>query len=556
MKNSANRPSLDTYGLDESVKWTKKLIDACTQDHLCQKFQSKDRFLPTRLIEIPNDPATNGIRLRESSDLHTETRYSALSYCWGGIKPACMTIPQNFLSHLTNIPWSSVPQTFRDAVLFTQALHLEYIWIDSVCIIQCNEADWSHESTRMYNCYSNAFVTLAAASSMNCNGGLFLLKPNETFEAPENVNINLSSRGPTNELTQDFVDAANGQGHPCDVETKYPLLSRAWAFQERMVSPRVIFFTSTQLIWDCYSECVSSEQSTRSNSQHNLIVYQGLKQEYFRLLQRDRTWDGESMVPARVERNFMLDAYSQLQLSDPRDRLPAIAAIAEQILSVDFEDPAAEYLCGLCRTNMHLDLMWVPVAAGSAEMQVLYTAPSWSWASFPGKTSYYSGQGGCTSTIQLIEDILTFNDARRFGHVLGGHITIRGPIVECTWDPSFKPGTAVLQDLQILRISTLNSDATIVGQLVELEFVPDYSLSCEEVMYMADHRNVWLLQTLRYGIGKMSGALVLHRNKNGKYTRLGARLRNRVREDQVQYPWGPVHSAVFDGVESQDLSLE
>lgn len=38
-----------------------------------------------------------------------------------------------------------------------------------------------------------------------------------------------------------------------------PLLARAWAFQERMLSPRVIHFGETELIWECrkgtFCEC-------------------------------------------------------------------------------------------------------------------------------------------------------------------------------------------------------------------------------------------------------------------------------------------------------------
>ena len=41
-------------------------------------------------------------------------------------------------------------------------LDLEYLWIDSLCIIQGSTLDWQAESPRMGNIFSNAFVVPAA----------------------------------------------------------------------------------------------------------------------------------------------------------------------------------------------------------------------------------------------------------------------------------------------------------------------------------------------------------------------------------------------------------
>lgn len=48
-----------------------------------------------------------------------------------------------------DISWGSLPATFQDAVDFTRRLGLQYIWIDSICIIQGDEADWARESSLM-----------------------------------------------------------------------------------------------------------------------------------------------------------------------------------------------------------------------------------------------------------------------------------------------------------------------------------------------------------------------------------------------------------------------
>lgn len=561
-------------GSAKALTWAKAHIEACSNSHTCDDFRSKDVTLPTRLIEIPLDPEKSGIRLRNSTDVRQDPKYVALSYCWGTKMSPWITTSENLKNYLHRIPWCSIPQTFRDAVLFTRNLGIKYIWIDSMCIIQGDDAiarvDWSRESAQMYKYYSNAHVTLASASSSDPSGGLFNKEPimkthllDITFRGHEYPLF--VSESPSEIL--DFTDAAAGLGW--DIENKYPLLSRAWAFQERLVSPRVIFFTKTQLIWDCYAGCAFEEDAAR-DSEYGQLLLQGLKQGYRKLLQQHNLpWKDSNCA---FEWNHVLKAYSHLQLSNPRDRLPAFAAIAEQILSRNYDDPAAEYLCGLRKRDLHTDLQWMPAASCvsqhicKSKSDAPYVAPSWSWASFPGRitdTAHY--EPWSSSTIDLLQDTLVFNESRRFSRVLGGRIVIEGPVVECIWDVS---RTALGQPLeeppQILRVLPQSSSqsVTAIEQLDNkqrvIEFVPDYADAHDEIedMVCPGKIQVCLLQTWSGAVRGRSGALVLHYNRTTEtYTRLGARLRERSRSDE-RLPWGLVGNSVFRSAKRRILRLE
>lgn len=566
-------PMVET-GSTSNLEWAKARIDTCLNAHTCQEFRSKDRILPTRLIQILRNPVENGVRLRYSSDLRQDVDYVALSHCWGTKTAPCLTTSETLQNHLENIRWSLIPQTFRDAVLFAASLGIEYIWIDSICIVQGDdanaEADWSRESARMFKYYSNAHVTLAATCSSDSSGGLFTNDPIDKFHL-----LDFTFRGrdyplfasetPTELL--DFTDAASGLGR--DIETKYPLLSRAWVFQERLVSPRVIFFTKTQLIWDCYSCCVFMETAAQGPN-HSRQLYQGLKQNYLKLLSPPANARTGSI--SAFEWNHVLKAYSHLKLSDPRDRLPAIAAVAEQILSHKYDDPAAEYLCGLRKENLHTDLLWMPAAdrvggrSCKSRRDAPYVAPSWSWASFPGRimdTAHYESWG--PSTIRLVQDALVFNEARRFSRILGGHITIEGPVVECVWD-SFEPDWELPPEgcprvLRVLPQSTTQG-ATTAKQLRKeqhtMEFIPDYAASYDEIAGMVDQGQgqVCLLQTWNGTVRQRSGALALYYNKmTGRYTRLGAKLREQIGFSE-KTPWGLVDNSVFGSAKRRVLTLE
>lgn len=85
----------------------------------------------------------------------------------------CTTVNSNMASRLAGIPWNELPNLFQHALDFTHKLDVEYLWIDSLCIIQDDETDWNLESTKMAGIYENAKLTLAASCAINSDGEIF-----------------------------------------------------------------------------------------------------------------------------------------------------------------------------------------------------------------------------------------------------------------------------------------------------------------------------------------------------------------------------------------------
>ncbi|KAK3316863.1 heterokaryon incompatibility protein-domain-containing protein, partial [Apodospora peruviana] len=100
--------------------------------------------------------------------------YCALSYCWGpkGGKSHMLTTTENVDHHLSNgMEVSRLPKTFQDAVVITRELGVRYLWIDALCIIQGDKADWAAESARMADVYGNAYLVIAASGAADpCEG--------------------------------------------------------------------------------------------------------------------------------------------------------------------------------------------------------------------------------------------------------------------------------------------------------------------------------------------------------------------------------------------------
>ena len=95
---------------------------------------------------------TPHVRLVETS-FDSSYQYIALSHCWALTNPL-RTTARNLSEHTLRVPWNQLSLAIRQAV--------EYIWIDSLCILQDNLADWESELPRTDMIYSNAFVVFAA----------------------------------------------------------------------------------------------------------------------------------------------------------------------------------------------------------------------------------------------------------------------------------------------------------------------------------------------------------------------------------------------------------
>ncbi|KAK0627709.1 heterokaryon incompatibility protein-domain-containing protein, partial [Immersiella caudata] len=139
-------------------------------------------------------------------------RYICLSHCWGSKQPL-QTTASNIKDYQRNIPWDVVPVVYREAIEICWKLGVEYIWIDSLCIIQDSKEDWVQESQKMCDIYANSYQEF-----------IFMRRKTSHWDTD-------------NELNQ--------------LATEWPLKTRAWAFQEHMLSPRLVQFTHTDIIWQC-----------------------------------------------------------------------------------------------------------------------------------------------------------------------------------------------------------------------------------------------------------------------------------------------------------------
>ncbi|KAH6671992.1 heterokaryon incompatibility protein-domain-containing protein, partial [Halenospora varia] len=134
-------PTLD---LSSCTRFLIPKIRNCNTTHI--RCQSRSSQIPSRLLYVGSetDPTCLSLEL-----LPILQPYVALSHCWGD-QSAIFTTPKATIKDLLlEIPWTKLPKTFQDAVSITRSLKIDYLWIDSLCIIKDDPSDWKTESVKM-----------------------------------------------------------------------------------------------------------------------------------------------------------------------------------------------------------------------------------------------------------------------------------------------------------------------------------------------------------------------------------------------------------------------
>ena len=245
-------PVLSEAGSPTHCALLRTWLRWCDESHNCNKHNAESKpALPTRLLYI-GDPNPDVLRLYYPKK-HDRVKYVALSHCWGNLtdenKRQFCTTDENIKTRLKTFSFSELPKTFQDAVQVTRELDVQYLWIDSLCIIQENKKDWKHEAKRMEGVFASAYCTIAATSAVDSNAGFL-----DRNVSSEYVYVQDTS-GRRFYVCADIDDFDN------DVE-KARLNTRAWVMQERVLSSRTIHFSANQTYFEC-GEGVYCENLTR-----------------------------------------------------------------------------------------------------------------------------------------------------------------------------------------------------------------------------------------------------------------------------------------------------
>jgi hypothetical protein len=350
----------------QSLATVQKWIDNCDKGHDCMQILNPK--LPRRVLDVRNDR----IKLHETTSTDDGSRYACLSHCWGALElssPLLCTTLSTVKDLYEDVPWTQLPLTYQDAITFTRQLDISFLWIDSLCIIQDgpNKLDWHEQSAKMADIYQNAYITFAAAASSNPQKGCYT---REDMPCEHPVGRPIAIMKYSDGIERDIFVRRNFTHD----EHLLPLLRRGWVYQERTLSPRVLYFVGEELIWEC-NHIIDCECGAES-----------LENKFERI--RISNMSEDSVVGPNRQHGMPLalwyqivSEYTMLKLSKQSDMLPALSGIVK-VFAEKIKD---QYVAGLWKRTLIPNLLWYSAEeqqGGKADSEAQqWRAPSWSWAS-------------------------------------------------------------------------------------------------------------------------------------------------------------------------------
>lgn len=335
-------------------------------------------------------------------------RYLCLSHCWGVSGSPIKTSWDTFDENVRGIEFSRLPNTFKDAVMITRRFNIQYLWIDSLCIVQGDDSDWLRESSNMASIYENAYFTIAATASNNSNGGCYRQVP-ATYQDTQFQYV--SDDGAVipvffRETLEhpDFRDSNDLKAKEC------PLLQRGWVFQEQILSSRFLQFCNRELLFECKETCDCQCKDSKLDAKVRL----------------SHLFKPDSIHNPQVENwNEVVNYYTALSTTFERDRLPAISGVARRM----YKCPKDTYLAGVWRSQLPASLRWVTFRYHEQRGRPIHPrAPTWSWASTLSGVMYQS-YSGCVFHVEILHADCTPTGDDVFGQVESGVITLEGKVM-------------------------------------------------------------------------------------------------------------------------------
>jgi hypothetical protein len=412
-------PELDA--LDAAFALGSVWVRQCLSQHsACQNDATKHSSQPQRFIHIDHTGENMKIRLVDSSEKNGP--YLALSYCWG-TSQTMTTSKATLTLRRAGIEFQDMPRTFQEAILLTHKFGLQYLWIDALCIIQDDARDWAIESEKMDSVYRDAYFTIAADVGSDSNSGFLVSRFQYTQQR-------LACRGDSGRYCQVGCRFRQTERqHQYSESTPFPhlaLANRAWAYQESLLSKRILHFGDTELCWVCNEgarcECTSHRHADTKSGR--LLRNPPPGHRFKREQDLTRVWQ-------RIVEDF-----TKRDLTHRMDKLPAISGVAWQMArflsvvdsrGISAGDRISLYYAGLWLEDLPVSLLWNAMPDRSREhtRPPQYRAPSFSWASLDGPVAFVRWFH-LPSAINIEEIECVPKGPDPAGQVSSGYLTVEG----------------------------------------------------------------------------------------------------------------------------------
>lgn len=374
----------------------------------------------------------------------------------------------------------------------------------------------------MCDIYSDAYLAIAASKSENSNGGCYATphpRFGQTFRFPR---TNTGSDEYAVHTRQSLPHINDSE--PTDEEKSlFPLLDRAWVFQERILSPRVVHFGQHELLWECMEQrtCQCSRWPEFKSGEYRF---------YFRKSDMSTT---NGIISAEWRWRRIVEQYTTKTLRYDADIFPALQGVAKSLQGHRL------YYAGLWKgESLIQDLLW-HVAQRNPDRKIggdmyvspqkmtlrarpaKWRAPTWSWASVKQPIAFPLRSSRSVKAVAPMVSIHTSPvGPDPFGQLRSGQLQLKGQCISARIRSELKATKTTRADDSVPEYSY--HLAHVKAGYRNADFYPDFDLGslCDRTAYVMEllqwHGNAYS------DYDKHSCLVLVRCNDNGrKYERIG-----------------------------------
>ncbi len=351
------------------VETIKDLISECELEHgsACEVKSPLTDEHELILVDVSNKCLVKKRFSRSDQPL----RYAALSYVWGS-QTQFLTLKENLteLQKPGALDQQQLQSVVVDSMAVAAALKLQYLWVDTLCIVQDDHDNKMAQIRQMAEIYGSSWITIVALSGESSSAPL----PGVSTRRPQ-----LIEKVDVDPMTIQLSDLPT-------VMTGRTYEKRAWTYQERLMSRRCLYFTENQAYFECASGSVGEQIKYLPTTIDRIDVNE----------LRDLVGgsDSDAAAPLDIRRlsyfSAIMAQYSSRRLTDPGD----IANAFDGIRTVLKQRIGWRLLLGMPSGVLDWALLWLPWGLLNRRVRDPQTqiprliGPSWSWMAWEGEASY------------------------------------------------------------------------------------------------------------------------------------------------------------------------
>ncbi|KAF5718556.1 hypothetical protein FMUND_5137 [Fusarium mundagurra] len=326
----------------------------------CEQLHGSKCAMPANLPFAEAYPGLRVLRLLDIEDHCIVERtclekYIALSYVWGGVSYFRLTKANRtalLMPDSLRKVFEMLPNTVKDAINLASRLDCRYLWVDALCLLQNDREDLELGVNVMDLVYERAWLTVAAACGHDANARL------------------LGVQEGTRDGSSNAFEIVPGvyMGVVADLDgllERSVYHSRAWTFQEQVLSRRVLYFVDNKVFYLCRA------------ADHAEHFVDNLSQNYLDLMLKSGLLSAVLMRSPVSDLSTMLSHYTKRVLTNQNDTLRGMAGIIRRFAEL----MKCKFFQGLPTAMFDLFIIFY---ANNTVLHRRSTFPSYSWTGWRG----------------------------------------------------------------------------------------------------------------------------------------------------------------------------